>query len=229
MKRFLVALWVLLGLAIPLSPRMPSMSVPVPVAFTQSHAAAIAPALTNTFGHEGGFQSDPDDSGNWYNGVNVGTKYGLAGKEHADYFAKRGKQMKDITVEDTVPVYQWYWDAGRCSEWKNQLAANLFFELAVNAGPFAAAKVVQEAAKRAAWPKPPIAVDGKVGPATVQRINEVNQKLFIVHFFGVGYGLYEKVVRANPVKAKYMRTWAFRWAENGIMTVHGHDAARSKR
>ena len=190
-------------------------------------AADIGPALANTFGHEGGFQRDPDDSGNWYNGVNVGTKYGLAGKEHAAYFAKRGKQMKDITVADTVPVYRWYWDAGRCDEWKNQLAANLFFDLAVNAGPHAASKVVQQAANRAAWPKPPLAVDGKIGPATLRRINEVNQKLFIVHFFGSGYDLYEKVVKAHPVKIKYIRAWGFRGAENGIMTVLRYDAKRT--
>ena len=224
MKRFLTVMAFCIGLAVC---GLPQFDAHPMVAIQQAHAADIAPALKNTFGHEGGFQRDPDDSGNWYNGVNVGTKFGLAGKEHAAYFAKRGKQMTDITLADTVPVYRWYWDAGRCDEWSNQLAANLFFDLAVNAGPSAAVKVAQEAANRAAWPKPSIAVDGKAGAATIKRINEVNQKRFVTHFFGVGYGLYEKVVRANPVKAKYMRTWADRWAENGIMTVRGYDAKRT--
>ena len=217
MKRFLAG-FVFLTMVLSLSPRLPTVNGPIPVAATESHAADIRPALSNTFGHEGGYQNDPDDSGNYANGVRVGTKFGIAAKSYPK------EDIRNLTIERAAFIYKNdFWGASRCDEWKSQIVAENYFELAVNAGQGSAARLIQRAANRAAWPAAPIAVDGKIGPATVKRINSVNQELLIVHFFGMGYAHYEKVVIANPIKAKYMRPWALRWSGNVKRTVRQHD------
>jgi lysozyme family protein len=188
------------------------------VAITPCLAADIRPALTNTFGHEGGYQRDPDDSGNYANGRLVGTKYGIAAASYPH------EDIRNLTIERAAQIYQRdFWGASRCDDWKSQIVAENYFELAVNAGQGSAARLIQRAANRAAWPAAPIAVDGNIGPATVARINSVNQELLTVHFFGMGYAHYGKVVAANPVKAKYMRTWALRWSDNVKRTVRQAD------
>ncbi len=199
----------------------------LPYQAIESHSADISPALANTFGHEGGFQRDPGDSGNFWNGTNYGTKYGICAKSYGAYFAKQGKQIKDITLADAAKVYgSDFWGASRCNDWKSQSVAETFFEVSVNAGQGSAARLIQRAANIANWPKDPIPVDGNIGSATVKRINEANQELLYFHFMGLVYGHYQKLVLVRHEKRQYVRTWALRGSKNVRDVVMRYEAKK---
>lgn len=191
-----------------------------------SFAADIQPALTATFGHEGGFQAMRADSGNWTGGhVGVGelrgTKYGIAAASYPR------EDIRNLTRERAAFIYkQDFWGVSRCDEWKSQIIANNFFDLAVNMGQGTAARIIQRAANYAGWPRKPIAVDGNIGPGTVQRLNEVDQTLLYVHLIGLAHNRYVQIVDASPGKMQFLDTWAARIKANVQRSVHEYEARR---
>jgi len=192
------------------------------LAFTMTaHAADIKPALVNTFGHEGGFQRHPGDSGNYVNGVNIGTKFGIAAASYPK------EDIRNLTIERAGFIYQRdFWGASRCDEWKSQIVATMYFEFAVNMGQGTAARIVQRAVNYAGYPRARIAVDGNIGPATVKRLNEVDQTLLFVHLVGLGHGRYVQIVDANASKEQFLDTWARRMKANVQRSVHEYEAKR---
>lgn len=195
---------------------------------TAAQAADIRPALQHTFGHEGGFQAMRADSGNWTGGkVGVGdlrgTKYGIAAASYPR------EDIRNLTVERAGFIYSRdFWGLSRCSDWKNQIIANLYFDFAVNMGQGTAARIMQRAINLAGWPRAPIAVDGVIGPGTVRRLNEVDQTLLFVHLVGLGHNRYVQIVDANPHKMQFLDTWAIRIKQNVQRSVHEYEAARRR-
>jgi len=183
-----------------------------------AHAADIRPALVNTFGHEGGFQSDPNDSGNYAHGRLVGTKYGIAAASYPN------EDIRNLTLDRAAVLYNRdFWGASRCGEWKSQIIANDYFDAAVNMGQGTAARILQRAINYAGYPLPRLAVDGKIGPATVARLNSVDQSALYVHMIGLIHGRYVQIVDANPAKGRYLRTWAHRVKGNVQRSVKAYD------
>lgn len=198
-------------------------------------AADIQPALTDTFRNEGAFQKIHGDSGNWTGGAvgkgeNVGTAYGLAGAVYYKYFAARGKTMREVTLQDTIPVYEAnYWRPLRLYDVRNQIIANQVFDSAVNMGTGTAARILQRAINYAGYPLPPIAVDGKIGAGTIKRLNQVDQTMLYVHLIGLTHNRYVQIVDANSRKMQFLDTWAYRVKNNVQRSVHEYEAMRAKR
>lgn len=183
-----------------------------------SSAADIKPALRNTFGHEGGFQADPGDSGNYVDGRLVGTKFGIAAASYPR------EDIRNLTLERAAEIYQRdFWGASRCDEWRSQIIADNYFDAAVNLGQGTAARILQRAINYAGFPRQKILVDGKIGPVTVARLNAVDQPALYVHLIGLIHGRYVQVVDANPRKERYMRTWAYRVKGNVQRSVHQYE------
>jgi len=183
------------------------------------HAADIKPALINTFGHEGGFQRDPNDSGNYANGVLKGTKYGIAAASYPK------EDIRNLTLERASVIYSRdFWGASRCGEWKSQIIANDYFDAAVNLGQGTAARILQRAINYAGYPAKRIAVDGNIGKATVARLNSVNQELLYVHMIGLIHNRYVQIVDANSNKERYLSVWARRVKGNVQRSVIAYES-----
>lgn len=191
-------------------------------------AADITPALTETFGHEGGFQADPDDSGNWTGGRYgvgelKGTRYGIAANSYPN------EDIRNLTLQRAAFLYERdFWWPSRMNEAKNQIIANVFFDFAVNAGQGTAARILQRAINYAGYPRQQIAVDGVIGKRTITRLNSVDQTAVFVHFIGLAYGRYQRIVDADPRKAKFFRSWAYRVKRNVQRSVHEYEALRKQ-
>jgi lysozyme family protein len=197
----------------------PAVLVSTPV--TSAYAADIKPALIHTFGNEGGFQADPHDSGNYAHGVLKGTKFGIAAASYPN------EDIKGLTLERAGVLYDRdFWSASRCGDWKSQIIANEYFDYAVNLGQGTAARIIQRAINYAGWPLPRIPVDGKIGPATVARLNSIDQDLVYVNLIGLTHNRYVQVVDANPDKERYMKTWTRRIKHNVQRSVHEYEARR---
>lgn len=86
---------------------------------------------------EGGFQNSPNDSGNFYNGVLMGTKYGITPAAYKSYYNAEPTPViiKNLTIEKATPIYKKkYWDKIRGDEIKNDSVADLMMFTVVNSG-----------------------------------------------------------------------------------------------
>lgn len=192
-------------------------------------AADIAPALTATFGHEGGYQCLRADSGNWTGGVVgkgelKGTKYGIAANSYPN------EDIRNLSLDRAATIYKRdFWGASRCDEWRSQIIANVYFGWAVNQGQGTAARILQRAINYAGWPRPIIPVDGKIGKGTVNRLNEVDQDLVFIHLVGLTHGRYIQIVDHNPAQMQFLDTWARRMKIEVQRSVHEYEAKRVKK
>ena len=87
---------------------------------------------------------DPNDSGNWYNGQLIGTKYGISAASWADQY-----DIPNLTLEQAQAIYrQHYWQASGADKlpWP---ACLLVFDTAVLHGVGTAAAWLSEAGPNA--------------------------------------------------------------------------------
>lgn len=126
----------------------------------------LKPSLTLLFGDEGGYSNAKTDSGNFLNGENVGTKYGITGKTLA---AERGvkhvtaAQVKAMTLDEAEKIYRksyWLQSGG------DLLPSGLdyaVFNSGVMSGPSRAVKILQKIVGTNQ--------DGVIGTKTVDAVN----------------------------------------------------------
>ena len=114
-----------------------------------------------SMGHEGGYQCDPKDRGNWTGGevgkgTNKGTKWGLSAATYPSL------DIKNITYEQAKEIYyrDWWINFGM-DKWPNALAYQMF-DAAINHGTVRANQFLQ----RAVGTKP----DGIIGPITTTTV-----------------------------------------------------------
>ena len=109
-------------------------------------------------GHEGGFQADPRDRGNWTSGrvgigVNKGTKYGVSAAAYPNL------DIRNLTLDDAKRIYRRdYWDKLRCDDLPPGVAYMLF-DMAVNHGTHLGTQILQRGLG--------VADDGRIGDVTV--------------------------------------------------------------
>lgn len=154
-------------------------------------------------GHEGGYQNDPKDRGNWTSGkVGVGerkgTKFGISAMSYPalDIFS--------LTLDDAKEIYKRdFWDYFQMDKLPEAVRFDVF-DTAINSGPVAAAKMLQRAAK--------VKDDGVIGPVTLKAIKAMDPEQLDAAFAGhrllfvVGLQTFEH----------YGRGWVRRVAENLI-------------
>ena len=123
-------------------------------------------------GHEGGFQNDPKDRGNWTTGVVgkgicKGTKFGLAAMTYPDL------DIKSLTLNQAKDIYykDWWLKLGM-DKYPKALAYQMF-DAAINHGPGRANQFLQRAVGTNA--------DGIIGPKTLEAINQqdINDTLLL--------------------------------------------------
>ncbi|WP_035604509.1 glycoside hydrolase family 108 protein [Edwardsiella tarda] len=152
-------------------------------------------------GHEGGYQTDPRDRGNWTGGaVNKGqlkgTKFGLAAMTYPDL------DIKNLTPEQAKAIYQRDWWSKFGMERFPQALAYQMFDAAVNHGIGRANQFLQRAVS--------VNDDGKVGPATLSALNSADLNDVLMLF------LAERLQYFTEVKTwkDYCTGWTRRVVQN---------------
>lgn len=122
-----------------------------------------------------GFTDDPRDPGG-------PTKYGVALNYNRDAIPDKdgdgdidADDVRRLTEADARAIWQKsYWALGRCEALPPALAFMLA-DMTVNPGPGAAPRCLQRAINRAAEGAFSVAVDGRIGPATLAAIGRLDQ------------------------------------------------------
>lgn len=132
-------------------------------------------AFERLIGHEGKFQNDPRDRGNWTSGVigqgvNNGTKYGISAMAYPTV------DIANLTLESAKRIYlRDYWGPAGCDAVPDAVRFDLF-DMAVNSGVKSAIRTVQKAVGEIE--------DGILGPRTLQAISSMQAPRLVARFNG---------------------------------------------
>tara|TARA_R110000744_G_scaffold11247_3_gene34288 strand:+ start:1238 stop:1861 length:624 start_codon:yes stop_codon:yes gene_type:complete len=135
------------------------------------------PLLANV---EGGYTNNPKDNGNWTGGKIgvgnlVGTNKGISAPVYAQWIGRTPTvaDMKAITGSTANLIFKkWYWDKVGADRIADQSVAEIIVDHAVNAGTYAAGKLVQKVLNEKFGKN--ISIDGGIGAQTITAINSVN-------------------------------------------------------
>jgi lysozyme family protein len=152
--------------------------------------------------HEGGFQANPADKGNWTGGrigrgVLKGTKWGISAAAYPEL------DIKGLTQADAKEIYlRDYWRPAGCDFVPEAVRFDLF-DMAVHSGPAAARETLQ----RALGVEP----DGVIGRRTRAAIEKADPGRLLARFNGWRL---QRMTRNPTVWAEFGRGWAIRIADN---------------
>jgi lysozyme family protein len=117
--------------------------------------------------HEGGFVNHPADPGG-------ATNYGVTLRTYQKYkrnFHLTAEDLRRITQEEVYDIYKTgYWDTVRADDLPDGVDF-LVFDMAINAGPGRASKLLQEVIG--------VNVDGRIGPMTLRAANQASPDITI--------------------------------------------------
>jgi lysozyme family protein len=189
---------------------------------------AIAYGITNS--NEGGWQNDPTDSGNSFNGP--GTYKGIASAKQPQWkgWTTVKAAIANMTKQPpygTGAYYAWvktlnatlaantalqssvqsfyqtnFWDANSLGGLNSQDVANKVYDSGVNQGVGTAAIMLQKCCN--AHP------DGCIGPVTLKLANAMDGAVLAQMFRAARIAKYHAIVAANPADAQYLDTWLAR-------------------
>ena len=154
--------------------------------------------------HEGGYVDDPDDRGG-------ATNWGVTQAVYEDYVGYKcdKDEIKNMNQEVAEEIYfEKYWKPSKAQKLPEEIRQT-YFDMVVNHGQGGAVKILQQACNNKRKPENYIAVDGGIGPNTINACKDL--KLWEVQversgfywnlvFVGSFYGK-----RNN--QAKFIRGW----------------------
>lgn len=148
--------------------------------------------------HEGGFQNDPEDSGNWTGGEIgkgelKGTKYGISAAVYPDL------DIKNLTQDHAVVLYMaGYWKP-YYAQINDQAFCNKLADLGVLFGIGTAVEQLQQCLQ--------ITVDGAFGPETLQHVNSKQPVALLAAYKAQMVSHALAVGAAKPAKRKFVSGW----------------------
>jgi len=125
---------------------------------------------------EGGYQQLPNDTGNYSDGILIGTNYGISADTLKSYLGRTPtrNEMKTLSFDDAVIIYiQNYWNKILGDKIKNQSVALLIYDGSVNHGRGAMRNVVGNAMRNL---NSNISNDNVFTEAGIKELNSLNQK-----------------------------------------------------
>lgn len=158
-------------------------------------------AFDRVVGHEGGFQNDPKDRGNWTSGVigqgvNKGTKFGISAMSYPN------EDIKNLTVQRAKEIYKRdFWDRNNVESFHSSVQYQMF-DAAVNHGRGSAARMLQRAVK--------VADDGAIGNLTLTAYKKMAENDILLRFLAERLEFMTKLSTFST----YGRGWSIRIADN---------------
>ena len=135
--------------------------------------ASFTKVIPIIFHWEGGYDANPNDTGNWYQGKLIGTNHGISAPLLAEYVGDKmtSDDMKNLTKEKAQSIMKKrFWDKIKGDDINSQSIANFICDWVYNSGPG-----VIDNIQRVIGCKD----DGKIGPNTIAAINSHdNEPLF---------------------------------------------------
>lgn len=156
-------------------------------------------AVNYVLGNEGAYINNPSDPGG-------PTKYGIT----LDMLSKWRKKdchpidVQNMTLTEAKTIYEsQFWDPLRISS-LSQPIATAILDTAVNEGQYSAIKLAQMALGSNISP------DGVMGLNTLQALDSINPRLFLIAFMGEIQSRYVRLVVNTPSQIQFLEGWLSR-------------------
>ena len=156
--------------------------------------AEFSKALPLVLKNEGGYVNDKTDLGGE-------TNFGISKRAHPDV------DIKNLTVTHAEKIYKEHYWHPQLERMDDQAVATKLFDMMVNMGPRRAVRLFQSSVNRLARGVRPIPVDGKLGPMTVGRANELDGAKLLDAMRENAAEYYRAIVKAKPEQRKFLRGW----------------------
>jgi len=165
----------------------------------------IAVSITLDPAHEGGFQKNPSDSGNWTGGqvgagVLKGTNFGISAAQFPN------EDIENLTVALAKQIYftapQHYWGA-LYDQIREQDVANKLFDLGVLFGVGTAIEKLQEVLRAQFG----LRVDGEFGPNTLKAVNGAEPTSLLVAYKTAFVARAIQTGAEDPTKRTFVGDW----------------------
>jgi lysozyme family protein len=158
--------------------------------------------------HEGGFVNDPADPGGATNkGITMATFQSCA-RRYLNIDPTL-ENLEGLTDAQAGMIYKpLYWDEVRGDEIALQELANIVFDFQVNAGG-SASKLLQRVLNELGA-RPPLEVDGDIGPGTMTALKVMDQKAVYRRYKQGRIEYYQDLVAKRPALGKFLKGWLIR-------------------
>lgn len=166
-------------------------------------------AIEKTLKEEGGFQADPKDSGNFLNGINYGTKYGITPAAWVNHFKKpiQTDTIKNLTIPEAVDIYKKrFWDKIRGDEIENYSVAALMMFTVVNSG-IGQTKTFKRLMNQVAGKKIVAETSTPFTGAEIKLLNDLDQEKYFNALKAERERFYRAIAAADPNKARFLKGW----------------------
>ncbi len=152
--------------------------------------------------NEGGYQNNSNDTGNFYNGKNLGTKYGITPEFYKSATGKEPTKetIQNLTEEEARKLYNQ--ELKYVAKIEDADLRENVFDMVINAGPGNAAKILQTDLK--------IEADGVIGSKTAEKIEEVG---YTSHDYAKARIAYYKRISENSNNSEFREGWINRASE----------------
>lgn len=168
-------------------------------------------AFDRVIGHEGGFQNDPNDPGNWTKGKIgqgelKGTKFGIAAASypHVD--------IENLTLDQAkIIYYNDWWKKLNMSRFRPAMAYQMF-DAAINHGSHNANRMLQRAVG--------VKDDGIIGPITMAAYREISIDNCLLRFLAERLEFFTRLNNFD----KFGRGWSRRTAHNLRIAAEDNDS-----
>ena len=152
------------------------------------------PSLKLVLASEGGNDDDPLDHGGR-------TSRGVTQREYNAWRSLRGLEIRDVweaSDQEIAAIYREdYWNPVGDSFPKG--IDYLYFDMAINAGPYRAAVLLQRALG--------VTDDGRIGPITKMAVARANPDKLVHDYTGAKAAFYRGIVANNPSQKRFIKGW----------------------
>lgn len=152
-------------------------------------------AVKKVFEVEGGEVNDPTDKGGW-------TKFGIS---HAAY---PSLDIKSLTKERAKEIYRKdFWEKIQGEKIQSQAVAEAFLLCAVNMGVTGATRLIQQLLL--------LSTDGIVGPVTINKLNQSNERMILDQLTLLQIERYVSICLRVKSQVKFLLGWIIRALRSG--------------
>jgi lysozyme family protein len=156
-------------------------------------------AIKTVLNNEGGYVNDPLDAGGE-------TNFGISKRSFPNV------DIKGLTQTQAAKLYQTsYWTSNpQLAKIQDQAVATKTLDLMVNMGSARGIKILQASINEVAGSERNLPVDGKLGPMTVARANEIDATELLKEMQDNAARHYCSIARKRPTQRKFLRGWLLR-------------------